>query len=102
MFRAGEIGDCLYMVHSGSVDILDSDEGHLAALGPGSVFGEIALISDTPRTATARSKSYSDLYALPKSDFLRIVDAYPDFKKHLEEIMNQRRGGSTQSRADAM
>lgn len=91
IFRAGEPGECLYMVHAGEVEILDPNGNYLATLGPGAVFGEIALISDSPRTATARSKSYCDLYALPKTDFLKIVESYPAFKHHLEEIMAERK-----------
>jgi Cyclic nucleotide-binding domain/Ion channel len=91
IFRAGEHGDCLYMIHSGEVDILNPKGDHVARLGAGSVFGEIALVSEAPRNATAQSKTYCDLYALPKSDFYRIVDAYPQFKSHLDEIIAERR-----------
>lgn len=94
IFRFGEPGDCLYMIHAGEIDILDRDDKFLALLGPGAVFGEMALISDGPRTASARSRTYSDLYALPKSDFLRIIDAYPAFKAHMEGIVNQRKESS--------
>lgn len=99
IFRAGETGDCLYMIHSGLVDILDPSGGHLASLGSGAVFGEIALISDSPRTATALSKTFSDLYALSRADFYRIVEAYPSFKAHLEEIMIERRSVSVEKAA---
>jgi voltage-gated potassium channel len=56
------------------------------------VFGEIALISDGPRTATARASSYCDLYVLPKASFLAIIDAYPEFKSHIEGMMLERQG----------
>jgi hypothetical protein len=90
IFRAGDPGDCLYMVHAGQIDIQTAEGKHIASLREGSVFGEIALISDGPRTASARSSTYCDLYALPKESFQRIVDAYPQFKAHLEDIMRER------------
>jgi hypothetical protein len=90
IFRAGDKGDCLFMIHAGVVDIQTADGKHIAALKEGAVFGEVALISDSPRSATARSNTYCDLYALPKENFFRIVDAYPQFKADLEKIMRER------------
>jgi Cyclic nucleotide-binding domain/Ion channel len=87
IFRAGDPGDCLYMVHSGTVEILSPEGSHIANLNDGAVFGEMALISEGPRTATARSTTYCDLYALPKLEFDRIVTAYPDFKAHMHDVM---------------
>lgn len=90
IFRAGDPGDSLYMIHSGQVDILTADGKPIASLNEGAVFGEIALISDGPRTATAKSVTHCDLYVLPKTDFYRIVESYPHFKSHLVEIMKER------------
>lgn len=90
VFRAGDPGDCLYLIHSGSVSILTVDNKHIATLSQGAVFGEIALISDGPRTATVKANSYCDLYALPKGAFDKIIGAYPDFKAHLQEITAKR------------
>jgi voltage-gated potassium channel len=94
IFRCGDEGDALYMIHAGQIDILTADNKHIASLSEGAVFGEIALISDSPRTATARAASYCDLYALPKKDFNRIIDYYPDFKSHLEEVMRARQAAT--------
>ena len=91
IFRAGDPGDCLYMIHAGEVDILSAEGHRIAGLTEGAVFGEMALISDSPRTATAKSVSYCDLYALPKAEFNRIIDAYPDFKAHLHQVMQERK-----------
>jgi hypothetical protein len=95
IFRAGDVGDCLYMIHAGQVDILTSENKHIASLNEGAVFGEIALISDGPRTATARASSYCDLYALPREDFAKIVESYPHFKSHLEEISRARQSATS-------
>lgn len=95
IFRAGDPGDSLYLIHSGCVDILTADGQPIASLAEGAVFGEIALISDGPRTATARASSYCDLYVLPKASFLAIIDAYPEFKAHIEGMMLERQGAKT-------
>jgi voltage-gated potassium channel len=90
VFRIDEHGDALYLIHSGQVEILTRDNQIIATLTDGAVFGEIALISDKPRTATVRAKTYCDLYVLPKEAFNRVISAYPEFKKQLEIVMNER------------
>lgn len=99
IFRAGDPGDCLYMIHAGQVEILGADGLHIASLNEGAVFGEFALIVDAPRAATAKCASYCDLYALSKDSFARIVEAYPKFKSDLETIMKERQSRAGASKA---
>lgn len=94
IFRAGDPGDCLYMIHAGTVDILTSSGEPIAELNEGAVFGEMALISEGPRNATVICKSYCDLYALPKVEFMRIIQAYPDFKETLQNVMLERQSAN--------
>jgi hypothetical protein len=94
IFRAGDYGDCLYLIHSGQIAILTADNKPIATLSQGAVFGEVALISDGPRTATAKATGYCDLYVLPKEDFNRIINAYPDFKDQLQAIVESRKNGA--------
>ena len=101
IFRAGDPGDCLYMIHAGQVEVLTAEGNHIAHLSEGSVFGEIALISEGSRTATIKANTYCDLYALPKKDFLHIVSAYPSFKADIEEIMRKRQAPKTEPLAKA-
>jgi CRP-like cAMP-binding protein len=63
----------------------------VATLSDGAFFGEIALISDRPRSATARAHSFCDVYMLERAAFERVTAAYPEFRHHVEEIMNQRK-----------
>lgn len=59
VFRQGERGDRLDVIVDGEVEVVcgDAERGEvvLQRLGPGESFGEIALVSDRPRTATVRS-----------------------------------------------
>ena len=61
IFRQGYPGDHAYIIQSGEVEILheEADGSHtlLATLGVGEMFGELAVMDDAPRSATARAKS---------------------------------------------
>ena len=58
LFEEGDVGDCAYIIESGSVE-LSIDKGGkiliIATLGEGDVLGEMAIIDKRPRTATARA-----------------------------------------------
>ena len=56
LFREGETGTTMYVLQAGRVRITKSIKGEdkmLAILGPGEFFGEMAILNDKPRTATA-------------------------------------------------
>ena len=72
VIRQGDIGDRVYLVEGGALEVL-KDGAHVADLGPGTMVGEIALLRDVPRTATVVARIDSDLYALGREEFLRTV-----------------------------
>ena len=57
IFREGESGDCAYLIERGEIQITkktpDGDEIELGRLGPGAIFGEMAMIDMQPRMAKA-------------------------------------------------
>jgi CRP-like cAMP-binding protein len=80
LFRAGDPGDALYIVASGKVEILDGTGAAggslgrpLAELGEGQAFGEMALLSRGPRTATARAMTGAELLKIEKAAFEHLV-----------------------------
>jgi CRP-like cAMP-binding protein len=80
LFRVGDHGDALYIVAHGSVRVLaDSQESAttasrpIAILGEGQAFGEMALLTDGPRTATIRAAANTELLEIGKADFDRLV-----------------------------
>jgi CRP-like cAMP-binding protein len=80
VFHEGEPGRGLFVVWEGEVHLLAGDDGNgestvLATLGPGSSFGELALLDEMPRSATARVVARSRLLILYRSDFEALVEA---------------------------
>jgi CRP-like cAMP-binding protein len=79
LIREGDQGDTLFIVYRGAVRVLkENSVGRpepVAVLGPGDVFGEIALLQETRRTASNQSVGEAALFALKKDDFERLVVA---------------------------
>ena len=77
IFHAGDPGNALYLIVSGHVKIsLPSEEGDeaiLATIGPGDVFGELALLDGAPRSATATALLATEAVILPRDQFRELV-----------------------------
>lgn len=76
IFHEGDTGMAVYVVLEGSVKILrtlNSENKTIADLGPGSHFGELALIGDCPRIATALAEKDSLLLIMYKSYFDNLI-----------------------------
>ncbi|WP_025734887.1 MFS transporter [Mycobacterium genavense] len=71
----GEYGDSFYIVEAGTLDVC-VDGRHVRTLGAGDFFGELALLRDTPRTATVRATSDCRLWVLPRRAFLTVLTGF--------------------------
>src|SRR5919107_546284 len=75
--RQGEYGEECYLLRSGQVEVVVEEEGgegrDLATLGPESLFGEAALLTDAPRNATVRALEPCELLALRRTDLLEAI-----------------------------
>ncbi len=91
IFRIDEPGDALYFIQNGSVEIIGRDGATIVRLTDGAFFGELALLSDKPRSATAIAVTYCDVYRLSKDDFEHVTNAYPQFRDHIHEVAGSRR-----------
>jgi ATP-binding cassette subfamily B protein len=79
LFRAGEPGDAFYVIARGCVqiEVPRGDKTIQRVLSEGDSFGEIALLSQAPRTATARTTTPCTLLVLPRTSFAAMVERYP-------------------------
>jgi len=82
IFREGEAGDTMYLVSRGCVNILfDLEKGRrkkrVISFGEGVFFGDMALLEEKPRSATAVVDEETELYALSRGDFLQLIETEP-------------------------
>jgi voltage-gated potassium channel len=82
VFRKGEPGHSMFFVLVGEVEVHVPPKG--VRLGAGSYFGEIALVIDTPRTATITAATACEVLELGQTDFQRVCNEYPQLKARVE------------------
>ena len=81
LFNEGDTGDVAYIVESGEIEICHrNDNGYvtLAKLKADTLFGEIALIDNRPRSATARATGEVVVKAINKESLLKILGSSPE------------------------
>ncbi|HEV8471493.1 MAG TPA: FAD-dependent oxidoreductase [Methylomirabilota bacterium] len=95
VFREGDRGDWLYVVTDGEVEVLKRNGGGepttLGRLGPGECFGEIALVSDGPRTATVRAVIPTNVLAVDREAFQALFATLPPLRGFFESLIETRR-----------
>jgi len=103
LFRAGEPGDSLYLVREGAVGVLVGDgEVEVAKLGPGECVGEMALIDDSPRSATAVVREDGSLLRIAADVFSDLLHSEPEIALGLLRtlVSRLRRATARSSRVD--
>ena len=89
VFADGDRGDCMYVVKSGSVSLRQAGE-ELEEVGPGGLFGEMALIDLGPRSASAVAVTDCELVSLEKRRFWFLVQETPYFAETVMRVMVDR------------
>ena len=99
IFRQGDIGDLLYILVKGEVEIIDESVAEptaITTLGPGEYFGEIAVMKHQTRSATVRSVTPVDLIAIRQNDFNSLMTNLPELRDSFENVMEVRQNRSNQ------
>jgi potassium efflux system protein len=97
VFKQGQKGDAFHIIYQGKVDVgitagfLGLSTKSVATLGAGTFFGEIALISDAPRTATVRCVEKTLLFTLVASDFAFVLAENPGAAAEMQRIADRRK-----------
>ncbi len=90
IFKIGDPPEGMYFIERGQIDILNSNGGAIITLNEGTFFGEMALIHNRPRSASARARIYTELYMLEGASFKRAMDRHPGFAKTMQETTRTR------------
>jgi len=94
IFRQGDWGDRVYVIVKGEVEVVREEPGKgeivLRKQGPGEYFGEIALISNAPRTATVRTLTGVDALTIERGAFIALLAHLPPLRKIFEQVMQER------------
>ncbi len=94
LFRRGDPGDAFYLIESGKIRIFTIDEGGqeitLNTLREGEAIGELALMDDRPRSASACALGRTVLNRLSREDFLAGVQASPELSRRIVRLLSQR------------
>jgi anion transporter len=98
IFRQGDAGDAFYIVATGSVGVYVSDrssgaETRVRVLQAGEPFGEMALLSNIPRTASIKAETNCEVLRLERSSFLDLVRDQPTVVLAVAETLSRRLAG---------
>ena len=88
VFDQGDFGDKVFVVISGEADVL-RDGQSVATLRAGDVFGEMALISQIPRSASIQAKTPLDLISISRDAFEKLVTHLPGVKTSMNEVLQK-------------
>jgi CRP/FNR family transcriptional regulator len=93
IFLEHEPGDELYIIQQGKVKItkiVENNEIMLAVIGPGDIFGEMALLENKPRSASAISFGESTMLAVNKDNFQNMVSTQPQLATKIITLLSDR------------
>jgi len=89
IFQKGAIGNCMYVIYSGEIGIVDH-EVIFATMGKGDIFGELALLDSEPRSATALAKTDVLLFRIDQDDFYDLMEERDELLRSVLRILCQR------------
>ena len=89
IFNKGEAGDCMYIVQSGTIDMLIGDKV-IETIGANEALGFMSMIDDQPRSSTARAKEDCELTVIDARIFRFMVDEVPNFATYIMGVLARR------------
>jgi CRP/FNR family cyclic AMP-dependent transcriptional regulator len=89
VFLAGDPGRVMFVLVEGQADVLVGQEV-VESVGPGAIFGEMALIDHAPRSATVIARTDCRLLPVDVERFDNLIQKTPDFARHVMKVMADR------------
>jgi CRP-like cAMP-binding protein len=91
LFREGEAADGGYVVQEGAFTLTSQQPGvDPLTVKAGALVGELALLTETVRPATATATEPSSVIRIPRQLFLKMLEGYPDAARRLREVIASR------------
>jgi CRP-like cAMP-binding protein len=94
VFHEGDHSDACYLVRKGDLRVTrEHPDGRaitLATLGPGDIFGELAMLDRQARSASVETLTDAELVALPAADFRRLLSERPEISVKLITALTKR------------
>jgi CRP/FNR family cyclic AMP-dependent transcriptional regulator len=87
--REGESGSEFFVIIDGGVSVTKNGQ-EIRSLGPGDFFGEIALLEDTPRTATVTATSPLRFFVLTRQAFRSMLAHQPELERKVVSALEER------------
>ena len=91
--KTGDAGEEMYIIISGKTDVIigtGNEQQVVATLQSGDYFGEMALLTDEPRSATVKATESCETFVLYKNDFDVILERYPSIALSMTKIVSKR------------
>jgi CRP/FNR family transcriptional regulator len=91
--RQGEVGNCMFVIQQGEVEILVEQDGQevlLAIRGNGEFIGEMAIFDRDVRSATIRARGQARVLTVDKKNFLRRIHEDPSLAFRIVETLSRR------------
>ncbi|HKV13911.1 MAG TPA: Crp/Fnr family transcriptional regulator [Reyranella sp.] len=104
LFHQGDVGDAMYVILAGSADVLlETPNGQIrvAELRKNSFVGDIAILSDVPRTATIKAREPLTTLKISKDMFYRLVAEFPQMAIEMMRELAHRLEDTNQKLRDA-
>ncbi len=93
IIRQGSLGDCLYVIQEGRVEVIDETDGRevkVAELGEKDFFGEMGLFEKDVRSCTVKALGNTKVLTIDKQNFYSTIQKDPSLAFRLLESMSRR------------
>jgi CRP-like cAMP-binding protein len=95
LFNAGDEADGAYVIQEGSFLLAVSEDDEGVKVGPYTLLGELALLTETTRPVTATALEPSTVLRIPRSLFFKMLEGFPEAARKLRDVLAARTDQST-------